>query len=65
MSLTDTVSKQIDTAIEMGFTSIRRKRRSETGLGQKPGIGPEVAQGALNRAAGIDAHLDAIRRAGL
>ncbi len=56
MKLTTAVSQQINSTLELGVESMRVM------FGAEP---PKVAQAVASRATGLDARLDAIRRAGL
>ncbi len=56
MKLTTAVSQQINSTFELGAASMRAM------LGAEP---TKVAQAVASRATGLDARLDAIRRAGL
>ncbi len=56
MKLTTAVSQQINSTLELGVASMRAM------LGAEP---PMAAQAVASRATGLDARLDAIRRAGL
>lgn len=66
MKLTTTVARQINTTLELGVSSMRAVLGAEP-----PIVAPEIANcptaglSIVNRAAGLDARLDAIRRAGL
>ncbi len=56
MKLTTAVSQQITSTVALGVASMRAMLCAEP---------PKVAQAVASRATGLDARLDAIRRAGL
>ena len=66
MKLPTTVAQQINSSLELGFSSVRTARGAESGGKSRNAAGcgstdrPTVCQATL-----LDARLDAIRRAGL
>jgi hypothetical protein len=66
MKLTDTVSQQINCAIELGVASMRAMFGVEPPMmAQAMASRPNAARNVASHATGLDARLDAIRRAGL
>ena len=66
MQLTTAVSVKINSAIELGVASMRALLGAEPALvGEAVPSRPNTAHNLTSRAFGLDARLDAIRRAGL
>ena len=66
MKLTDTVSQQINSAIELGVASMRAMLGAEPPMvAQAVASRPNAARNLVSHATGLDSRLDAIRQAGL
>ncbi len=66
MKLTDTVSQQINCAIELGVASMRAMIGAEPPMmARAVASRPNAARNIAYHATGLDVRLDAIRRAGL
>ena len=66
MTLTDTISRQINCAIDLGTTSMRAMFGVEPPMvARAMASRPTAARNVASHATGLDARLDAIRRAGL
>ncbi len=66
MMLTTTVSQQINSAVELGVASMRGMLGAEPLMvAQAVANRPNAARNLVSQATGLDARLDAIRRAGL
>ena len=66
MKLTTTVSQQINSAVDLGVASMRAMLGAEPLMvAQAVANRPNAARNLVSHATGLDARLDAIRRAGL